>query len=125
MKTWIHLTLAFATGIVVYDALASYVSLGTGIGYAWFSLGSMAIYYVASLLVSRYRNIRFGVLAASFVGFVEATFGWVVSYLIGPGNTGEQLSIPLVIFVIFFVAVSAGLIGLFGALTGTYVLQSK
>lgn len=125
MKTWIHVLLACSLGIIVYDSLASYISRGTGIDYQWFGLGSLVIYYLSGLFIARLKNIGFGVLAASTVGLVEATVGWAISYLIGPGKPQEAISLPIILFVILFVVILAGFIGLIGALAGIYVFRSK
>lgn len=111
--------------IVVYDVLASVISLQTGLPYESFSFGSLLLYAVFGLLAFRTSNLLGSLLVGASMGFVEATLGWYLSWIIGPGRPSVPFSPSEIIFAIVFVTITAAVIGLIGGLLGWLFLQKR
>jgi hypothetical protein len=80
------LLLLGAASIVCYDALAAVGSRTIGLPYALASVGSVALYIVIGGTTARLRSRTFGFIAGATTGIVDASAGWWVSWLIGPGR---------------------------------------
>jgi hypothetical protein len=80
------LLLLSAASIVFYDALAAIGSRTMGFPYALASVGSVVLYVVIGAVAARLRSRQFGFIAGATTGIVDASGGWWVSWLIGPGR---------------------------------------
>jgi hypothetical protein len=103
--------------VVVYDTAASLVSLATGVDYAAFGYGSLLIYAATGFVAARHRNSTFtGGLAGGALGLVDATLGWSIAALLGPGRLPPDMaqSPGLVAGVVMIVVVQAAFAGLAG-----------
>jgi hypothetical protein len=86
MGTFPRFVAAWGAGILVFDAAASVTSLLTGLPYVWFTVGSVAIYLGAGYNGAPRFGLKMAVLATIFVALIDATLGWGLSWLIGPGQ---------------------------------------
>jgi hypothetical protein len=75
-----------AASVVTFDALASFASLTIGFPYAAASVGSFALYVAIGVLAARVRTRKFSFIAGAVAGLADATAGWYVSWIIGPGK---------------------------------------
>lgn len=110
------LFLIAATGILVFDLLASLLSRLTGIPYAAFSIGSFLIYLAAGY--SAQRRFGFGVaaLVGAGTGLAESTVGWGISWLIGPGRSGmEQPAVTRIFGTVILVVIIGSVVAMVGA----------
>jgi hypothetical protein len=80
---------AGASATLVLDTVGSIASKRIGFSYPKLAPLSFAIYTVVGGLAARDGSISDAVLAATIVGFIEATIGWRISWLIGPGRWKE------------------------------------
>ena len=99
--------------VLVFDVAASLTSLGTGLPYGWFTIGSVVIYLATGYMGAPRFGVRSAVVATVLVALVDATLGWAVSWFIGPGqpqDSGASTSALLI----------SGAIGalIFGGITG-------
>ena len=105
--------LLFGPAVVLfYDAAASGLCRLSGIPYKNFTAGSLVIYFTIGVIASRWQVNS--VIAGAVAGFTEATLGWLISAVIGPGRATRPLTISLAIIVIFSVTLSAVLLAAFG-----------
>ena len=105
--------------IVVFDAVASMISRATGFPYTRFAIGSYIIQAAAGFFGRRSGLAFWGAtLLGTWVGLIEATVGWAVSWWIGPGRVEGPLSSEMLIGVVLYVAVGATVLGALGALAG-------
>lgn len=105
--TWVAVVLGF-------DAAASLTSLVTGLPYGWFTVGSVLIYVTSAYRGGTKFGFRNAVVATVILALVDATAGWAISWLIGPGQVAEPgVSIPVILL--------SGAIGafFFGGITGS------
>jgi hypothetical protein len=58
----------------------------TGLPYADAAVGSFILYVLIGASVARRTNRSFGFVAGLTAGFADATAGWWLSWLIGPGR---------------------------------------
>jgi hypothetical protein len=80
------LLLLCAASIIFYDALAAIGSRTMGFPYALASVGSVALYIVIGGATARLRSRTFGFIAGATTAIADASAGWWVSWLIGPGR---------------------------------------
>jgi hypothetical protein len=74
-------------GIVGFDALGATAAEQLDFPYEYLFAISFAIYGAVSFLAARETGrAEAGVIAGATVALVEATVGWAVSWLIGPGK---------------------------------------
>jgi hypothetical protein len=108
MKVFVRYVFTGAVLVVVLDAIYAALSLYSHIAYAWFTLPQMAFYAILAWIVTRnLANWRAGAATAFIVSIVEATLGWWVSALIGPGRPPERGAVMLVSGALFAIALSS------------------
>ena len=81
-----------------------------GFDYSLLAPGSFLIYIGIGFVASR-SSVPVGIIAAAVVGFVDATIGWYLSWLIGPVTTLEELTIPVIITTVGSIPIIAGVLG--------------
>jgi hypothetical protein len=82
-----HILLRFAALAVAYDALASALVLTTGWSYGTLALGGLVLQVLAGRAAGRREGFLWAILAGACTAFAEATLGFGVSWLIGPGRS--------------------------------------
>jgi hypothetical protein len=110
-----------STSVVVYDAIASFASIALGFRYAVASIGSLALYAAIGAFAARTKNRSFGFAAGAVAGLSDATAGWGISWLIGPGRPPSgMLGVPqwliTVAIVTVLASIVAGAAGIFGTI---------
>ncbi|PPT35780.1 hypothetical protein XarbCFBP8132_19730 [Xanthomonas arboricola] len=101
--------------VIVFDAVASLVSLVLGFPYTYAAFGS-AILYIA---FGFFANSKFGFWAAVLLGLAmgitDATLGWAVSWAIGPGRlAGGTLTLSVWFYTTTFAVILGAIYGLIG-----------
>ncbi len=115
MKKPINIILLASLFVMVLDTLGSLISRISGFPYPCLAPISFLIYAIAGFLVARRSSLWMSLLAGVIIGFVDATIGWTISWIIGPGRlTGSQFSVGLLLFSAFF----ALIIAIVGSLSG-------
>lgn len=102
--------------IVAFDALAALAAKALNFEYGGFPgvLVSTAIYaFPAVMLALDGHGVSVASLAGATVAFVDATVGWAVSWLIGPGAPlMDSRSPEAVALTVTFVVIVGALVGL-------------
>jgi hypothetical protein len=75
-----------STSVVVYDAVASVASTALGFRYGLASIGSLALYAAIGAFAARTKSRSFSLAAGAIAGLSDATAGWGILWLIGPGR---------------------------------------
>jgi hypothetical protein len=101
--------------VLVFDTLASLASVALHFPYAYASFGSVLIYASIGFTVFRRNGLGSAIVAALLVESVDATVGWGISWVIGPGAIQNGQANAIVIattigFVMLF-AVACSLAG--------------
>ena len=111
--------------ILALDIVGSLASLA--LGFHYLSLADFLIYAAVGFIGTRKVNIKMGILAAVFVGLVDLTIGWTISWIIGPGRLTEiPFGVGIFVTNVIRVTVAAAIVGLVGGVTsllfGDFVL---
>jgi hypothetical protein len=106
--------------VIALNSLSSVASEAFGFSYTALWPISLVVYgaiaFVAARLVAR---VGAGVVAGLSVAATEATLGWAISWLIGPGQPApEDQAAGAVVAVALTVTVSGAVIGLVAGLLG-------
>jgi len=110
-----------AIAIVVFDALASIASVRLRFPYPRAVIGSWIIYATVGFCASAGGGgVLAGAMSGIAMGIVDATAGWAVSAMIGPGRIPGGLSFRRWAGVTLTVAAAAGCVGVIGALLAAY-----
>ena len=110
--------------MIAFDLLASIASRLLGFPYAWASIGSFAVYAAVGVLAARLvpgASLSTAAVAAGVAGFTDATAGWGLSWLIGPGRPLNSANLTVGRW--FRVASSVVLLGVVFGLIGAFVEQ--
>ena len=109
--------------VIGFDFLASFASRTFGFPYAAASIGSYCLYFAIGFAAARgaaSSAIQNAAAAGAFAGLADASIGWAVSWVVGPGRlpAGERLTVTAwlvtAILVTFLAASIAALGGLLG-----------
>lgn len=121
MKSYsMFLLTAFAV-ILAFDALASFISQTFQINYGLFSIGSILIYIGIGFFGRKYGNLSLGIISAAITGLIEATLGWYISWVIGPGRIEGEFDWLIVFSGIIINVLTASLFGLIGGLVSYFI----
>ncbi|HEY7236307.1 MAG TPA: hypothetical protein VH539_19255 [Gemmatimonadaceae bacterium] len=118
----VKVALIGATSIVAFDAAASLAARQLGFPYAWASVGSYLLLFTIGRFAARSAPtspIAAAALAAAFGGLADASLGWAVSWMIGPGRLPSSISLSIsgwIATAIFVVGVAAAVGAIGGAI---------
>lgn len=123
MNTPVRVALLGAAAIVAFDLLASLAAREIGFSYARASIGSYIIYFAIGFFAARASGaspLRAAAIAGAAGGAIDATIGWAVSWIVGPGRLphGAQLTVSRWLIVAIFVTVLAACLATLGGLAG-------
>lgn len=106
-------------GVVGYQAVASVASVVLNFPYAFTVVGSFLIYLLVGSAAGDYASNRGVALAGMAVGFVDATLGHAVSWVIGPGfRPPGSFQIRREMLIVVALSMLAGLAATIGAAVG-------
>ena len=87
MSTPVHrVGLLGMLAVVAFDAIASLASLAIGFNYEYSAFGSLLLYCVFGYWASSVRTILFASIVGALMGLTDASLGWAVSWILGPGR---------------------------------------
>ena len=108
--------------VVVFDAIASFFSLGFGFNYAYAAFGSMVLYGAFGYWASRVTAISFSPFVGALMGIADASLGWLVSWNLGAGRLEPgALTFQAWSVTALQVILVAALCGLVGGVVGKFV----
>ena len=103
-------------GVLLFDTVASFASIGFQFTYSYASVGSVLIYSTIGYIAFRRYGLALAIMAAILAGLADATLGWFISWKIGPGALpNEQATISLIASSITFVIIASVVCALLGA----------
>jgi len=123
-KTKVLITLLVIVG---FDAIASLLSRSFQFEYANFVWLSFLIYVALGFWGAFRQGFVYGMLLGAIAGFVDGTFGWFVSRMIGPFIQPKlpSLGLVLVVVTIATVTVLALAFGFLGAVACKLLGQTR
>ena len=115
MKSIRHVVWYGAIAVVLFDAIAALASRSMGFAYTNASYGSFLIYAIAGFFGAKVASWKGAALVGLALGLVDATIGWAVSWVIGPGRPPDTtFSVwmwPVVAISVSITAIICALIG--------------
>ena len=116
MKPISRILLYGALAVILFDTAASLASRTLGFAYTSASTGSYLIYAVTGFFAARVLGWKGAALAGLTLGLVDATIGWGISWLIGPGQPPADVTFtpwmwPIIAITVSLTAVICALVG--------------
>jgi hypothetical protein len=119
METW-QAILIFGVIAIFFDGIWATIAKAKGYTYSKGAWVSFLIYAIAGLMASQNGSFIDGIISGAGVAFIEATIGWWLSWVIGPGRLPETISKEArpkaIINAIVIVTSTGALFGSLGAL---------
>ncbi len=107
-----------AVCILLYDTSTAIFAQFYGIRYDSFALGSSLICIIFGFFAARSSGLLLAGMIGAFIGAVESSIGWYISWTIGPGNPGTEASVGLIGVVVIVVTAESAFFGLVGGFLG-------
>jgi len=111
--------LVFGLIVIAFDGIWATIAKAGGYTYANGIWCSWLIYILAGVVAYQNENPLYGLISGMFVAGIDATIGWWVSSVIGPGRIPDKISQkdrPKVIRnAILTVMIHGAMLGLLGA----------
>lgn len=118
--------LAAAAFLLALDIVGALTERPLGFPYPALSVVSFLVYLAVGLLAAWRSNFAAGVVSATLVGFLDATLGPLVAWVIGHGPLEQTVTEPRVFaYGIAVVAASAGAAGLVGAAMASWLERRR
>jgi len=126
MKDSTRIILFAGLAVLVLDTIGSFSSMQLGFPYACLAPISFLIYAMAGFFVARSASVWTSLFAGIIVGFVDATIGWAISWIIGPGKMpGVEFTTGMFIITAFSVVAIGAICALVGGVIGMLFRKSK
>ena len=116
--------LLFSVVLVVYDALAALVARALAIAYDSFVVVALVLLFFMGIYAGRKQRSWFGMVPMASAACVEATLGWYVASLVGPGYVPGWTPRALIVMASEAMALSM-LIGAIGVWVGLGVANAR
>jgi energy-converting hydrogenase Eha subunit A len=118
--------LAAAAFLLALDIVGAVTERPLGFPYPTLSVVSFLVYLAVGLLAAWRSNLAAGVVSAALVGFLDATLGSLLAWLIGHGPLGQTVTEPRVFaYGIAVVAATAAAAGLVGATMASWLERRR
>jgi len=114
----IPFVLRWGAGLLAFDILASLTSEASGLPYGWFSLGSGILYFLIGMRGTVRLGPKLALRAAILVATIDATLGWSISWIVGPGRPLSPASPSALVVGALSVIVVGSVIALLGVVAG-------
>jgi hypothetical protein len=118
MEVW-QVILIFGFIAIVFDGIWSTVAQAKGYTYSKGTWISFLIYTTAGVVAKQNGSLINGSMSGAGVAGIEATIGWWVSWMIGPGRLPDTFSkearSKAIFQTIVFVMLTGALFGILGA----------
>jgi hypothetical protein len=98
--------------IIAFDALASLASRSLDFPYLYATIGSLLIYAALGFTLGRTASVSFAAASVAVIAFADATIGWWLSWIIGPGKPeGGGASLTQIVTTVASVVAIGAIIG--------------
>jgi hypothetical protein len=112
----LRLILLSTCALLAFDVILAFASRFSGIKYSSASIFSFVLYALIGYIASRPETLLFGVLTATVCGAADASLGWWLSWIIGPGRwINLELTSIRWLFTFLFMLLLSSLFGFTGA----------
>jgi len=99
-NSWIKFVTLGCAAVTVIDTVGSVVSRAAAISYAYFGVLSLVAYVGLGFLVRKSESLLLPATLGMSVAVYDATIGWSISWMIGPGRVAIKttLSAATIVF---------------------------
>lgn len=115
MRRLVRISVIASMVVLLYDAVASLVSLSAGIDYTWFVIGSAINALLFGFISGREGQWFDAGIVGAVMGLVDSTLGWTISWSLGPGRPDSEMSISEIGFVVIFVTIDTAILAFVGS----------
>ncbi|MGC1381690.1 MAG: hypothetical protein WA814_11790 [Candidatus Baltobacteraceae bacterium] len=120
----LRLALLFAIALVVYDVVAASIARALTISFDSFVVLALVLLFFMGLLAGRKARSWDGIVPVALAAAVEATVGWYLAALIGPGYVPDWTVRTLLVMGVERALLST-VIGAAGVWVGIAVARSR
>ena len=128
METW-QVILIFGVLAIVFDGIWATIAKAKGYTYSKGMWVSFLIYVIAGVIASKNGSFIDGIISGAGVAFIEATIGWWLSWVIGPGRLPDTISKEArpkaIINAVITVTITGALFGSLGALVNWLITFAR
>jgi hypothetical protein len=118
-RSFAQIVILGAVIICVVDAALSVISQQAQIPYSSFIPISILIVGIFGFVAARRCGLLFAPLCGAILGLVDSTIGWSISWYIGPGDPGTEVSLLEIAYTIVMVTAMDAVFGFIGGLFST------
>ena len=115
-RPFVQIVILGAVTVCVVDAVLAVISEQTQTPYSSFIPISILIVVIFGFVSARRCGLLFALLCGAILGFVDSTIGWSISWNIGPGDPGVELSFSEIVYTVITVTAMDAVVGLIGGL---------
>lgn len=118
MSSWARVIMFGSISVLVFDLIAAGASRFFGFPYGRATIGSFFIYGTVGYIVAQsltQNRLPSVLLAGMIIGLTDASLGWGVSYLVGPGRPKTTLTPTRWLMTALIVMVTSSLLATIGA----------
>jgi hypothetical protein len=109
-----------------WEVIAAVVALATGTPHERFALGDYIIYASTGFAVARRRGVFASPLGGAAIAAVDATLGWTIAWVLGPGRPEMGFTQPwLLLATVCFVIVIGAALGISGGIVGEFFRRRR
>jgi hypothetical protein len=119
-----RLALLFSITLIAYDALTAAIAKALAVSYDSFAVLALVLLFFMGIFAGRQARSWSGMLTIAIAAGVEATAGWYVAALIGPGFVPGWTMRGLIVMAIQEVLLST-LVGAVGVWVGLRVAGAR
>jgi hypothetical protein len=116
-------TLYGAVAVLALDTIGAFASRTLGFEYAMLAPISFVLYTAIGAYVGVAERVSRAAMVGAVVGVIDATLGWAISWVLGPGQpqAGERITLFGLLNTMLFVAVLAAAGAALGASIASWV----
>ncbi|SRR5258707_10342379 len=105
-----------AIAVLVLDTIGSFASRRFGFNYGSLRVISWVLRIGTGFFAARYGSISLSVLVGGIVAFIDATLGWYISWIIGPGRPKRKIPAKLIGGIVLWVTLTGAALSFVGGL---------
>jgi hypothetical protein len=105
-----------ALAVLVLDTIGSIASRQFGFRYGSLAIVSWILWLGTGFFAAWYGRLSLSLLAGGIVAFIDATLGWYISWLTGPGRPKSKVSGTVIGRTVLIVTAKGAALGFIGGL---------
>jgi hypothetical protein len=116
MQAIILILVVGVVAVLMLDTIGSIASRRFGFQYGSLSILSWVLGIGTGFFAARYGSLSLSLLIGGIVAFIDATLGWYISWIIGPGRPKNRITAALIAKTVLIVTLTGAALGFVGGL---------